>query len=669
MASLEKVRKEIEKLKREIRHHDYLYYVLSQPEISDKEYDDLLRKLKDLEEQYPQFKSEDSPTQRVAGGVLEGFPTAKHRVRMLSLDNTYSVEEVKKWEEKILRMLKKGPLSYMAEPKMDGVSASLLYKKGILTLGLTRGDGETGEDITANIRTVKCIPLKLLGSDIPQEIEIRGEIYMNKDDFEAFNRQRKEAGEPVFANPRNAASGSLKLLEPAQTAKRKLKFFAHSFGWCKAYSFKSQEEFLDKVKSWGVPVNPHNRYCRTIGEVVEYCLYWQNNRNKLAYEIDGMVVKVNDFSLQQKLGSTLKSPRWAVAYKFPAHQATTLVEDIIVQVGRTGIITPVAVLKPVSCGGVTISRATLHNFDEIERLDIRVKDTVLIERAGDVIPKIVKVITSKRKKGSSKFKIPDRCPVCGQKISKEKEEEVYWYCLNPNCPAKLKGTLLHFASRKAMDIEGLGESVVNELIDRKLVRKISDIYRLKKEDLLKLPLFKEKKAQKLIEAIEKSKTQGLERLLYGLGIRHTGQKGAAVLAQRFGSVENLFNLKEDVLESIPDVGPIMAQAVVNFFSQGTVKQMIAEFKKFGLNLEAKTRLKNNLPLSGKRFVFTGELKNFSRHNAQKKVEELGGNWSSSVSKNTDYVVVGENPGSKYTKAKKLGLKIINEQDFQKLVKQ
>jgi len=474
MRNLEKVKKRIEELRELIRYHDWRYYVLSDPEISDKEYDDLMRELKELEEKYPQFISPDSPTQRVSGAVLEGFPTVKHKVKMLSLDNTYSIDELKEWEEKIKRMLKRDvKLDYTAELKIDGVSCALIYEKGKLSLGATRGDGETGEDITSNIRTISTIPLKLLGKDIPRAIEVRGEIYMEKEDFKRLNEERKKGGESLFANPRNAASGSLKLLDPKLVKARNLKCFIHSFGWVEGFKFNTHWEFLNKIKEWGLRVNPTSRYCKNLDEVVQYCQEWQKIRDSLEYEVDGVVVKVNPFTLQKELGSTLKSPRWAVAYKFPAHQATTVVKDIIFSVGRTGMITPVAILKPVECGGVTISRSTLHNFDEIERLDVRVKDTVLVERAGEVIPKIVKVITSKRPKSAKKVEVPQVCPVCGGKIMKEKEEEVYWFCINPNCPARLKQSLLHFASRGALDIEGLGESVVNELVERKMVKRFS----------------------------------------------------------------------------------------------------------------------------------------------------------------------------------------------------
>jgi DNA ligase (NAD+) len=478
---LYRAQKKIEELRQIIRQADYRYYVLSDPEISDKEYDDLLKELKDLEKKYPQFISADSPTQRVSGALLKGLPTVKHKIKMLSLDNTYSIDELKDWEGKIKRRLKnKISLDYVAELKIDGVSCSLTYQRGLLSTGSTRGDGEIGEDVTANIKTIKSIPLRLGGDTLPEILEVRGEIYMEKADLEKINKIRLKEGEAPFANPRNAASGSLKLLDPRIVSRRNLKCYVHSFGWVKGWEFKKHWDFLETIKTFGLRANPASRYCKDLEEVIAYCQDWQEKRDKLEYEVDGMVIKVNDYNLRQELGETLKSPRWAVAYKFPAQQATTVVEKIEFSVGRTGIITPVATLAPVECAGVTISHSTLHNFDEIERLDVRQGDTVLIERAGEVIPKIVKVIISKRNGKEKKVKVPTHCPVCSSEVIKEKEEEVFWYCPNPNCPAQFKRSLLHFTSRSAMDIEGLGESVVEELVNRGLVKNLADIYKLKK---------------------------------------------------------------------------------------------------------------------------------------------------------------------------------------------
>ncbi|MDD4182584.1 MAG: NAD-dependent DNA ligase LigA, partial [Candidatus Omnitrophica bacterium] len=480
-------------------------------------------------------------------------------------------------------------------------------------------------------------------------------------------KTRSKIDEPLFANPRNAASGSLKLLDPSIVRQRNLKCFIHSSGLAEGIEFKDHYEFFEKIKTLGLRINPYNKLCKNLDEAIKYCLNWQSKRDSLEYEIDGMVVKVNDYKLREQLAQTLKSPRWAVAYKFPAHQATTQVEKIEFSVGRTGIITPIANLKPVECAGVTISRSTLHNFDEIERLDVREGDTVLIERAGEVIPKIIKVITAKRKEGTKKVKVPENCPVCKQALAKEKEEEVYWLCINPDCPAKIKQSLLHFASRGAMDIEGMGDSVVEELVDRGLVKSLADVYRIRKEELLKLPLFAQKKADNLILAIEASKKRQMSRLLYALGIRHIGEKAAQILAERFKKIDKFFNIKEADLEEINEIGPTMAEAVVKFFSSAKAKKLIEEFRKNGLNLSQTERIIKQSLISGKVFIFTGELKSFSRNEACERVTALGAKCASSISKNIDYVVVGETPGSKYQKAKELHLNIVTERDFKKLI--
>ena len=668
MSDLEKTKKAIEALREQIRDADYKYYVLSEPEISDKEYDDILKELKKLEEKYPQFITPDSPTQRVSGGIIEGFPTVEHKIKMLSLDNTYSIEELHDWENKIKRLLKRDVyIDYLVELKIDGVSCSLIYKKGILTTGATRGDGQRGEDITTNVKTIKSVPLRLRGTNIPEMLEVRGEIYMDKKDLENINKIRLKMDEPPFANPRNAASGSLKLLDPSIVRERNLKCFTHSSGLAQGIEFKNHYEFFEKIKTLGLRVNPHNKLCKNLDEVIKYCLNWQSKRDSLEYEIDGIVVKVNDYKLRKELAETIKSPRWAVAYKFPAHQATTQIEKIEFSVGRTGIITPVAELAPVECAGVTISRSTLHNFDEIDRLDVREGDTVLIERAGEVIPKIIKVITAKRKESSKKIKVPANCPVCKQSLAKEREEEVYWYCINPDCPAKIKQSLLHFASRGAMDIENMGESVVEQLVNRGLVKSLADVYRIKKEELLKLPLFAQKKADNLIAAIEASKKRQMSRLLYALGIRHIGEKAAQLLADKFKKIDLFSKIKKADLEEINEIGPTMAESVVKFFSSVKAKKLIEEFRSSGLNLSQGEKTIKQSPISGKVFIFTGELKSFSRSEACEHVETLGAKCAASISKNIDYVVVGENPGSKYQKAKELHLNIVTEQDFKKLI--
>lgn len=662
------IKKEIERLSDLIRKHDYKYYVLSSPDISDKEYDDLIFRLKSLEDKYPEFKSRYSPTQRIGGGILEGFKTVNHRQKMFSLDNTYSLDELREWDERVRKTLLRESLEYVVELKIDGLSANLTYEKGALVTGATRGDGQTGEDVTGNILTIRAIPLLLTGEDIPGVIEIRGEVYMEKKDLELLNKERASQEEALFANPRNAASGSLKLLDTSITAKRRLNFFAHSLGECKEKVFTRQWEFLEVLRRWGIRTNPFSKLCANFDEVCEYCGIWQKKRDSLPYEIDGIVIKVNDFRQQEKLGYTLKSPRWAAAYKFPARQVTTEVINIEVGVGRTGVITPVAVVKPVSCGGVTITHATLHNFDEVKRLGINIGDRVLIERAGDVIPKIVKVVENKHKGYVKELKIPKNCPVCGALVRKEKEVDVAYRCINPLCSAQLEAALIHFSSRSAMDIEGLGEAVAKQLIGKGIISDLADIYALKKQVLLGLELFKDKKADNLLNAIQKSKLKSLGCLIYGLGIRHVGEKSSFVLAQRFKSLDNLINAKFPELDSIPEIGPVLARSINEYFRLDSVKRLVSKLRRAGLNFKQEDILVKETFFSGKTVVFTGELISFSRVEAEDLVRKMGGNISSSVSKHTDFVVAGVSPGSKYEKAKKLGVRIINEEDFKELLK-
>jgi len=672
MAKDDKIKKEIRRLRNEIGCHDRCYYVLDQPEISDKEYDDLMKRLKELEAQHPELITPDSPTQRIGAEPIKEFKTVKHKIKMLSLDNTYSIKELKDWDKRVHKTLGREKLEYIVELKIDGASASFIYKDGVFFLGASRGDGRIGENISVNLRTMRSLPLSLLTSAkhrFPHILEVRGEVYMNRKNFERLNKQRRDEGEMLFVNPRNAASGSLKLLDPQITAKRYLNFFIHSFGNIEGgEKFSSQWESLHLIKEYGLRINPHTRLCRDINEVIDYCNQWEKKRDKLEYEIDGMVVKVNSLRQQRMLGSTLKSPRWAVAYKFPAHQATTKLKGIKLQVGRTGVITPVAELQPVECGGVTISRATLHNFDEIKRLDARIGDRVLLERAGEVIPKIVKIITSARSGKEKRFVLPRRCPVCGGPISKEKEEEVAYRCSNLSCPAQIERSLLHFASRSAMDIEGLGKSIVEQLITNNLVPTLDKIYLLKKEDLLKLDLFASKKAENLLASIEKSKGRPLWRFLFALGIRHVGEKAAQVLAERYSSLEELINTKKEELQQISEIGPIMAASIEEFFSNKKTKELIKRLEKAGVNMSEVRKKKKTQILAGRTFVFTGELNSYTRQEAELLVSGLGGRASSSVSKNTDFVVAGSSPGSKSEKAKRLGVNIINEKKFKELLR-
>ncbi len=667
----EKARKEIQELSRQIEEHNYRYYVLDQPTIADKEYDDLLKCLLDLENKFPDLRDPNSPSQRVGTKVSVAAPTVNHKTKMYSLDNTYSMEELKEWEERVHKGLDTKQVEYVAELKIDGVSAALTYENGEFILGATRGDGLVGEDVTHNIRTIRSVPLKLKPfkqDKFPKVLEVRAEIYMRRKDFDALNKERKKNEEILFANPRNATSGSLKLLDSRITAERNLQSFVHSFGVLQGGEpYKTHWEFLKKAQQYSFCVNPNNRLCKNFEAVIDYCQEFQNKRSSIPYDIDGVVIKVNSLAQQNQLGATLKIPRWAVAYKFPAHQVTTKVKDIVVQVGRTGVLTPVAELEPVECAGVTISRATLHNFDEVKRLDVKVGDCVLLERAGDVIPKIVKVVESNSKTKVRAFAVPKQCPECGGLVTKDKTEQVAYRCFNPSCPKQLERGLIHFASRMAMDIEGLGEAVVVQLIEKKMVKDLADIYFLEKEDFLRLELFKDRKANSLIAAIEASKKQPLSRLLYGLGIMNIGEKAAYVFAQKFGTMDHLRKAKKEDFEKIYEIGPIMAESIKKFFSQRSTKQLIKKFKQAGVNLLEPVVKRQGSKLEGKKFIFTGELSKFTRGQAEALVQKVGGEVVSSVSKNTEYVVVGANPGSKYDKAMRLGIKIINEKEFQELI--
>ncbi len=659
--------KTIRKLADEIEEHNYRYYVLSQPTVSDKEYDDLLQRLIELEEKFPELKDVNSPTQRVGSKAASVENTVTHKVKMYSLDNTYSMDELREWQERVEKGLGRGDVEFVAELKIDGVSAALTYQDGEFILGATRGDGVAGEDVTHALRTVRSIPLKVKGrpKGRPKLLEVRGEIYMDHKDFEAVNRERRKAGEILFANPRNATSGSVKLLDSRITAKRNLKCFIHSFGVMEGgKKFETHWEFLNSAEEFGFCVNDLRRLCKSFQEVEDFCREFQDKRSSIPYDIDGVVIKVNSHSQQQKLGFTLKSPRWAAAYKFPAQQATTKIRDIVIQVGRTGVLTPVAELEPVECGGVMISRSTLHNFDEVDRLGVKVGDRVLIERAGDVIPKIVKVIEAARGKA---FSIPKKCPECGGEIAKEKTEDVAYRCVNLLCPKQLERGLLHFASRGAMDIEGLGEAVVGQLLEKGLVKGFADIYKLRQEDLLQLELFKKKRAQNLIEAIAQSKKQPLSRLLFALGIVNIGEKAAATIAQKFGSMQNILKARHGAYEAVHEIGGVMAQSLEDFFKQASTKKLIRKLEAAGVNMsEPKQKLVSD-KFAGKKFIFTGELNLYSRTQAGELVKKFGGDVVSSVSKNTDYVVAGENPGSKYEKAMTLGVKIVNEKEFQEMI--
>ncbi|MGC9003806.1 MAG: NAD-dependent DNA ligase LigA [bacterium] len=665
----EEAKKRIEELRKLIEYHNWRYYVLDSPEISDAEYDALMRELIELEEKFPQFVTPDSPTQRVGAPPLEVFPTYRHRVPMLSLQNAFSDEDLIAFDKRIKRFLgmnEDEKIEYCAELKMDGLAVSLTYENGILTHGATRGDGFEGEDVTPNLKTIRAIPLRINIPNPPSIIEVRGEVIMNKKDFEELNRQRAEAGEPLFANPRNAAAGSVRQLDSSITAQRKLDIFIYGIGFCEGYEFKTQYEVLSTLRDWGFKVNPHFRLCNGIEEAIEYCREWTERHHELPYETDGTVIKVNSLQLQTELGTLARSPRWAIAFKFPAEQGITQIEDIIVQVGRTGTLTPVAVLKPVEVGGVTISRATLHNEDEIRRLGVKIKDWVVVQRAGEVIPEVVSVVTSRRTGEEIEFQMPKRCPVCGSEVVRFPDEVAY-RCINYSCPAQVKERIYHFASRDAMNIEGLGKEWVDKLVDEGLIKDAADIYYLKLWDLLKLERMGEKLARKLLNAIEKSKKTELHRLIYALGIRHVGESTARLLAQHFGSLERLMNASLEEISSIPGIGAVVGESIYRFFREPHNRELIEKLKKAGVRVEEEEAPKEK-PLAGQRIVFTGALHSMERSKAEEIVAKLGGIPSSSVSRNTTLVVVGENPGSKYQRALELGIKTINEEEFLEMIR-
>jgi len=661
--------KEIFHRTRVIEEHNQRYYNLSAPTISDSEYDALLKELQALEEQFPELKIKNSPTQRVGALLTSAGKNITHRTKMLSLDNSYCVEDLGDWFKRVGKGLPGETIEYVAELKIDGVSASLTYENGILTLGATRGDGTTGEDVTPNVRTVRSIPLQLNmipKQGFPKVLDVRGEVYMTRKDFATMNIRRENAGEDLFVNPRNATSGSLKLLDSRLTAERQLQFFIHSFGTIEGtQSFTTHWQFLSLVKKFGFAVNSESILCRNANEVLVFCSKWQEVRDSIPYEVDGIVIKVNDLKQQKALGTTLKSPRWAIAYKFPARQATTKVLAIEVNVGRTGVLTPVAKLEPVLCGGVTISNATLHNFDEIKRLGVNVGDRVLIERAGDVIPKIVKVVESSNTKKS--FALPKHCPACHGPITKLNSEDVAYRCLNLSCPKQLERGLFHFASRKAMDIEGMGEAVVTQLLTKNHIKDFADIYFLKKEDLLKLELFKDKKADNLLAFIAGSKKQPLSRLLFALGINNIGEKAAYVIAQRFGTLDKLRKASQDEIDEIHEVGEVMAQSLFEFFHLPASERLFGRLKLAGVNMSEPQEKIVTGNLTGKKIVFTGELDGLSRLEAGQMAKEQGAEIVDSVSKKTDYVVVGDKPGSKYNKAQSLGVKVLNLSEFKELI--
>ena len=656
----------IRALRKEINEHNYRYYVLNDPLISDGEYDLLLRELEALEAKHPELVTPDSPTQRVGAQPAEEFPTLRHRIPMLSLENAMDEEELRAFDQRVHRWLNvTGGIDYVAEPKLDGLAVELIYENGVFTRGSTRGDGITGEEITSNLRTIRCLPLRLRSVErpVPALLEVRGEVFITKAGFTKLNQQRAAAGESLFANPRNAAAGSLRQLDPRITASRPLSGYCYQAGTIEGETFATHWEFLQALKEWGLPVNPEIRRVRGIESALAYYRELAEKRHDLLYEIDGFVLKINAYALRQQAGIRSRSPRWAIAGKFPAQQASTVVEDIVPSVGRTGAITPVARLKPVPVGGVTVTNATLHNQDEIDRKDIRIGDTVLIQRAGDVIPEVVKVIKEKRPANAQPYHLLEQCPVCGHKVSRP-EGEVVVRCPNLACPAQVKRRIEHFVSKNALDIDGLGTKLVKQLVEAGKVRSVDDIYRLTYDDLVGLERMADKSVHNLLTAIEGSKRTTFARFVYALGIRNVGEHLARVLEAHFhGNLETFINATQEELEAIPEIGPIVAEEIVNFWCNSVNRDVVQNCLERGVTLQPVTPRDESRSLKGKTFVFTGTLERCTRAEAKALVEARGGRASGSVSRKTDYVVAGAQAGSKRTKAKTLGIPTLTEKEF------
>jgi DNA ligase (NAD+) len=664
------IKKEIADLREKIGHHEYLYYVVDDPEISDAAFDRLLNRLKELEAAHPELITPDSPTIRVGGTPRAGFQTVAHARPMLSLDNAFSYEQLQNWDRRVREGSGHQNIEYITEHKFDGLSISLQYEDGILLRGVTRGDGTTGEEVSPNVKTIRSIPLRvdaaaLKKAELPQAFEVRGEVMMTRKSFEALNRQQEQSGGKLFINPRNAAAGAVRVLDPSITAQRRLDFFAYYLFVDGKVPFPKHSDSLLALKQMKFRASDDWKLCQGIDEVIAYCESWDSKREKLPYNIDGVVIKVNSIGLQNELGFTSKAPRWAIAYKYPARQETTVVNEIIVQVGRTGTLTPVAVLEPVQVGGVTVSRSTLHNMDEIKRLGLHINDTVLIERAGEVIPHILKVV--KEGKPRKEFRMPKECPECGSAIHKV-EGEVAYRCVNAACPAKRKESLLHYAGRHAMNIDGLGDKIVDQLVDKGLVKDVADLYSLKLDEIANLDRMAEKSAQNLLDEIAASKKNPLARLIYALGIQFVGERTGQLLAEHFSSIEDLAAAKAEELENVPEVGPKVSTSIADFFSESANRAILKKLYKAGVHPTAQKRELKSRKLAGKSFVFTGGLANRSREEAGELVQQHGGKVSSSVSKKTDYVVVGTDPGSKADKAKELGVTTLTESEFEKLLK-
>jgi DNA ligase (NAD+) len=668
MSVPDKIKKEIEQLRKKLRYHNYRYYVLNQPEISDYEFDRLMKKLQDLEGQYPELQDPNSPTQRVGGKPVKEFDNVTHDPPMLSLDNTYDQEELEEFEQRVLRNLenKVDKIEWVIEQKIDGVAVSLEYENGKFIRGSTRGDGVTGDDITQNIKTIKSVPLELLkkGEDFAR-IEVRGEVFMPDSSFLKLNEEKEEKEEQLFANPRNATAGTLKNLDPRIVAERNLDVYIHSYGTLPD-NIKKHREALDILEKIGFKVIPLREVRSSIEDSKDLINEWSTKRFKLPYQTDGLVFKINDIKTRELLGSTSKSPRWAVAYKFPAERKVTHLNDIKISIGRTGIATPIALLEPVLIAGTTVSRASLFNKDEIERKDIMVGDEVYIEKGGDIIPHVVGVKKEARDGSEKKFEFPEKCPVCGENLVRP-EGEVYYRCINIGCPSQVKKSIIHYGSRDGMDIEGLGEVLVDQLVEKKLVSDYADLYYLKREDVEKLERMGSKSAENLLEGIEESKNRLFDRLVFSLGIPFVGTYNAKIIAGEFPSMDNLKNATCEALLEIKGIGENTASSVVSFLENKKNLTVIEKLQKAGVRMEKEIEKGVKLPLSGKKFVFTGEIERYTRREAKDLVEKLGARATGSVSKSTDFVVVGENPGSKIEDAKKLDVKIIGEEEFLKLI--
>jgi DNA ligase (NAD+) len=665
------IEKKVDALREKIRHHEYRYYVLDDPEISDADFDALMNELKRLEAEHPKLVTPDSPTQRVGGKPREGFVKAKHSSPMLSLDNAYSEEELRDWERRVHELSGQTDLEYMCELKLDGMSLALVYSGGRLERGITRGDGSTGEDVTSNVRTVRSIPLsiskdKLKQAGIPTDFEVRGEMLMPLAAFRKLNEERERQGLAVFANPRNFTAGTVRQLEPSITAQRRMDFFAYLLLKEGQTFFDRQSKAMDALEAAGFKVNPNRKLAINLEEVWKFIQSWEAKRESLPYEIDGIVIKVDRTAWQRELGFTGKAPRWAIAYKYAARGGVTLIENVVPQVGRTGKLTPVAWLKAIPIGGTTVSRATLHNMDEIERLGVKIGDWVEVERGGDVIPKVVKVVEDKEHpRGRQQFEMPEHCPVCGGNVVRTPGEADH-RCVNANCPAKLQGTILHFASRHVMNIDGLGEALVNQLNQSGLVKNVADLYRLTKDNLLQLERMGEKSAENVLAEIAASKKLPLERVIYGLGIRFVGERTAQFLAEHFGSLDAIMKANAGELEEVNEVGPRIAESIVEFFADEHNRKLVSDLRKAGLTFTGQKREKGT-KLAGKTFVLTGTLGRHTRDEAKKMIEDAGGRVSGSVSKKTDYVVAGSDAGSKLDKARELGVSVIGEEELEGLV--